>query len=115
MRDADRSDRAIAAPGSAVLGRRRHYGEFFGLDPLPERFGIVIGNCQAESMRLVLDAPERRFVRVPPVHELDAADAARLRELVALADHIVSQPIRDDYRSLLSAPVRSPPSPQAPS
>ncbi|GAA1643079.1 WcbI family polysaccharide biosynthesis putative acetyltransferase [Microbacterium flavum] len=100
MRDADRSDRAIAAPGSAVLGRRRHYGEFFGLDPLPERFGIVIGNCQAESMRLVLDAPERRFVRVPPVHELDAADAARLRELVALADHIVSQPIRDDYRSL---------------
>lgn len=83
-----------------MLGRRRHYGEFFGLDPLPERFGIVIGNCQAESMRLVLDAPERRFVRVPPVHELDAADAARLRELVALADHIVSQPIRDDYRSL---------------
>lgn len=83
-----------------MLGRRRHYGEFFGLDPLPERFGIVIGNCQAESMRLVLDTPERRFVRVPPVHELDAADAARLRELVALADHIVSQPIRDDYRSL---------------
>lgn len=90
----------VAPNGSAVLARREHYSEFFGLTPLPERFGVLLGNCQAESLRIVLDAPGRRFVRVPPVHEMDAAEAARLHEVVRAAEIVVSQPIRDDYRDL---------------
>lgn len=91
---------AVAPAGSEVLARRRHYAEFFGLVPLPERFGVTLGNCQAESLRLVIDAPAHRFVRVPPVHEMDAAETARLHEIVAVAETVVSQPIRDDYRDL---------------
>ena len=90
----------IAPSGSAVLGRRMHYGEFYGLLPLPESFGVVLGNCQAESLRLVMDAPERRYVRVPPVHEMTAEDADRLHELVASAHTVVTQPVRDDYHDL---------------
>lgn len=88
----------IAEIDSAVLGRRRHYGAFFGLDPLPARFGVVVGNCQAESLRIVLDAPGRPLVRVPPVHEMSAAEADRLHEVVSHAAYVVSQPIRHDYR-----------------
>lgn len=90
----------VAPNGSAVLARERHYSEFFGHAPLPERFGVILGNCQAESLRLVIDAPEHRFVRVPPVFEMDAAEASRLHEVVGAADIVVSQPIRDDYRDL---------------
>lgn len=90
----------VAPDGSSVIGRRRHYGQFYGLDPLPDGFGVVIGNCQAESLRLVLDAPDRPFVRVPPVHEMDAADAERLHQILGDARLVISQPIRDDYRGL---------------
>lgn len=83
-----------------MLARRRHYSEFYGLSPLPERFGAVLGNCQAESLRMVMDSPEHRFVRVPAVHEMTDADTARLHEIVRVAETVVSQPIRDDYRDL---------------
>lgn len=91
---------AVAPAGSAVLSRRRHYAEFFGLMPLPDAFGVVVGNCQAESLRLVMDAPDRRFVRVPPVHEMTRDEAERLHALTAAAHTVVTQPIRDDYRDL---------------
>lgn len=90
----------VAPTGSVVLARQKHYSEFYGLTPLPERFGVVLGNCQAESLRVVMDAPKHRFMRVPAVHEMTAADAARLHEIAGLADVVVSQPIRDDYRDL---------------
>lgn len=83
-----------------MLGRRRHYGEFYGIAPLPESFGVVLGNCQAESLRLVMDAPQRRFIRVPPVHEMTADDARRLHEVAAAAHTVVTQPVRDDYHDL---------------
>ncbi len=96
-----REKRTTLAPaGSPVLERRRHYAEFYGLEALPEEFGVVLGNCQAESLRIVMDAPGRRFVRVPPVHEMTAEDAERLHALVAEAHSVVTQPIRDDYRDL---------------
>lgn len=88
------------APGSAIDARRRHYAEFSGLEPLPDSFGVVLGNCQAESLRIVMDAPERRFVRVPPVHEMTAEDATRLHEVVRVAHTVVTQPVRDDYHGL---------------
>lgn len=100
MSHGHQSGTTVASAGPAVLRRERHYGEFFGHDPLPADYGVVIGNCQAESLRLVMDAPHRRFVRTPPVHEMDAVEAGRLHALVAAADVVVSQPIRDDYRGL---------------
>ncbi|MET3467008.1 WcbI family polysaccharide biosynthesis putative acetyltransferase [Microbacterium sp. 1262] len=72
---------------------------FRGVEP-PEGFGLVVGNCQAESMRIVLDAPDRPTVRVPPVHEMDAADVERLHELLPRASFLVAQPVRDDYHGL---------------
>lgn len=72
---------------------------FRGAEP-PAGFGLVVGNCQAESMRIVLDAPDRPTVRVPPVHEMDAADVERLHELLPLASFLVAQPVRDDYHGL---------------
>ncbi|WP_138946969.1 WcbI family polysaccharide biosynthesis putative acetyltransferase [Plantibacter sp. M259] len=90
-----------AAPaGSPIEARRRHYAEFSGLAPLPTDFGVVLGNCQAESLRTVMDAPERRFVRVPAVHEMTAEDARRLHDVVGAAHTVVSQPVRDDYHGL---------------
>lgn len=100
MSHAEQLGTAVAQNGSAVLSRERHYAEFFGHAPLPERFGVILGNCQAESLRLVIDAPGRRFIRVPPVFEMDAAETARLHQVAAAADIVVSQPIRDDYRDL---------------
>src|SRR5690349_14870496 len=87
---------AVAPTVSTVLARRVHYAEFFGLAAFPEHYGVVLGNCQAESLRMVIDAPEHRFIRVPPVHEMSGAEVERLHEVVAAADIVVSQPIRDD-------------------
>ncbi|WP_285025452.1 WcbI family polysaccharide biosynthesis putative acetyltransferase [Plantibacter sp. ME-Dv--P-122b] len=89
-----------APAGSPIEARRRHYAEFYGLAPLPPAFGVVLGNCQAESLRTVMDAPDRRFVRVPAVHEMTAEDAERLHEVVGAAHTVVSQPVRDDYHGL---------------
>ncbi|WP_307485486.1 WcbI family polysaccharide biosynthesis putative acetyltransferase [Microbacterium trichothecenolyticum] len=91
---------SLADHGEAVIARRRHYAEFFGEAPLPADFGLVVGNCQAESLRLVIASEELPAIRVPAVHELTAADAARLHGLLAAAAFLVVQPIRDDYRGL---------------
>lgn len=64
---------------------------------------LVVGNCQAEALRGVLDAvPDRpyRTARMPPVHELTAADLPHLRSLLAETAVLVSQPIRQNYRDL---------------
>lgn len=87
--------------------RRRHYGVFYGLDPIPSDDGrplaIVLGNCQAESVRVLLgDAPTSalRTVRVPPVFELVEDDLAHLARLLDHVDVLVTQPVRGDYRGL---------------
>lgn len=88
-----------------MTGRRQHYAHFYGLLPLPrdERPLLVVhGNCQAESLRVLLDghASPVRTVRVPPVHELTAEDLPHLDRLLAEVDVLVSQPVRDGYRGL---------------
>jgi hypothetical protein len=88
-----------------VTGRRQHYAHFYGLLPLPrdERPLLVVhGNCQAESLRVLLagDASPVRTVRMPPVHELTAEDLPHLDRLLAEVDVLVSQPVRDGYRGL---------------
>lgn len=61
---------------------------------------LVVGNCQAESLRLLLDANDLRTVRLPAVHELTTADIGALGDLLARTDLLVVQPIADDYRGL---------------
>lgn len=53
-----------------MTGRRQHYAHFYGLAPLPSDdrpLLVVHGNCQAESLRVLLDgaASPVRTVRVP--------------------------------------------------
>lgn len=89
-----------------VPGRRLHYGEFYGLREVPQDSRpllVVHGNCQAESLRvLVGDGPGApvRTVRVPPVHELEADDLPHLDALLAQVDVLVSQPVAGGYRGL---------------
>ncbi|GAB3698333.1 WcbI family polysaccharide biosynthesis putative acetyltransferase [Corynebacterium nasicanis] len=87
------------------LPRRRHYGEFYQLTVAERRadrpFVAVMGNCQAESLRILLDSSGAvDSFRLPPVHEFTAEDIALLAPVLARADVLVSQPIRADYREL---------------
>ncbi len=91
----------------AAAGRTRHYGEFYGVTEAPgtddREMLVVWGNCQAEALRIVLSSsPDLPFrtVRVPPVHELESSDLARVEHLVRRAAVIVSQPVRAGYRGL---------------
>ena len=89
-------------PTPAVDGRTRHYGHFYGLDE-PAGDGpvaLVVGNCQAESLRIALDGGGLRTVRTPAVHELVTADLPHLDRWLARASLLVSQPVRDDYHDL---------------
>lgn len=87
-----------------MTGRRQHYAHFYGLLPIPtddRPLLLVHGNCQAESLRVLLDgAASVRTVRVPPVHELTADDLPHLDRLLAQIDVLVSQPVADGYRDL---------------
>lgn len=76
-----------------------HFAEFWHGRPR-EDYGVVVGNCQAESVRLVLDSDELPLVRVPPVYLLDAAATRRLHEVVAGAAALIAQPVKDDYHGL---------------
>lgn len=91
---------SLADHGGTVIARRRHYAEFFGEARLPARFGVVVGNCQAESLRLVIASEALPAIRIPAVHELTATDAVRLHDVLARASFLVAQPVRDDYRGL---------------
>ncbi|WP_404392752.1 WcbI family polysaccharide biosynthesis putative acetyltransferase [Humibacillus xanthopallidus] len=101
-RDASSDVRAITADPA----RARHYGHFYGLEPLPDGdrpLLVVHGNCQAESLRQLLqDAPGAPWssVRLPPVHELAADEVPLLQRLLARADVVLTQPIADDYHDL---------------
>lgn len=97
------------SPDPVVVGRRRHYGHFYGLTPLPEQpLLLVWGNCQGESFRLLLGGDpgaelvggELVSVRVPPAFELTADEVPLLHRLVERARVLVSQPIPDDYRGM---------------
>lgn len=87
--------------------RRWHYRDFYrppGAAPATSApLWLVVGNCQAEALRLILDAvPQRpyRTARIPPVHELERSDLSHLDELLNETAVLICQPIRDDYRDL---------------
>ncbi|MDN7119819.1 peptide ABC transporter ATPase [Nocardioides sp. ChNu-153] len=93
---------------------RQHFGAFHGLrdaDPADASSGaappaadaplvVVVGNCQAESLRLLLASDDVRTVRLPAIHELGADDVPLLRTLLARTDLFVSQPVGAGYRGL---------------
>ncbi|AGZ42935.1 WcbI family polysaccharide biosynthesis putative acetyltransferase [Actinoplanes friuliensis] len=82
--------------------RTRHFGVFYGLDE-PTGDGdvaLVVGNCQAESLRIMLDGAGLRTVRMPAVHELVTGDLPHLDRWLARTTLLISQPIRDDYHGL---------------
>ncbi|WP_234880283.1 WcbI family polysaccharide biosynthesis putative acetyltransferase [Mycolicibacterium litorale] len=88
-------------------GRVWHYRDFYrppGTAPATSApLWLVVGNCQAEALRILLDAvPQRpyRTARIPPVHELQRSDLRHLDDLLAETSVLVCQPIRDDYRGL---------------
>ena len=87
--------------------RRWHRAAFHGLEPLPPDDGRpllgVWGNCQAESLRVLLgDGPDAAFrtVRLPPVFEITAEELPDLVRTASALDVLVVQPVRDDYRGL---------------
>ena len=100
MRGSEDGSTSLADDAAAVIARRRHYAEFFGDAVPPAGYGVVVGNCQAESIRLVVSSGDHPAVRIPAVHEMDAADAERLHRLLAGAAFLIVQPIRDGYRGL---------------
>lgn len=81
--------------------RDLHYAAFYGLAPLDDGPVLVVhGNCQAESLRVLLDAPDVVAVRVPPVHELVPGDVDHLLHLLSRAEVVVTQPVRERYHGL---------------
>lgn len=82
--------------------RQRHYGEFYRLHPFPPGttpLVAVVGNCQAESLRILLNSTGvLRSFRIPPVHEWAAADLPLVHRVLNRADVLITQPVRDDYR-----------------
>lgn len=84
--------------GSTEDARRGHYSGFHDGSTTSDGSLVVVGNCQAESLRLLLDPDGSHSVRIPPVFELTASEVPRLHELVSRADALVVQPVRDGYR-----------------
>jgi hypothetical protein len=83
--------------------RRRHYTDFYDGPPGTGPVTVVLGNCQAESLRVLLATSADRSapaVRIPPVHELTVDDLPPLRRLLTRIRVLLSQPIRDGYRGL---------------
>ena len=101
-----RPRRAVSGAGGASeeQARREHYGDFYGLHDgglgRVDAIALVSGNCQAESLRVMLDGGGLQTVRIPPVHELTADDLPYLDQWLGRARLLVSQPVRDDYRGL---------------
>lgn len=81
-----------------------HYAGFYadradtGTDDRPRV--VVVGNCQAESLRVLLDDDDVSTVRLPPIHEIEADDVPRLTRLLARTEVLVTQPVGADYRGL---------------
>ncbi|MGU3432952.1 WcbI family polysaccharide biosynthesis putative acetyltransferase [Actinomycetes bacterium M1A6_2h] len=86
-------------------GRTRHYGEFYGIHETDDDrpLVLILGNCQAEALRVVLDEvtdKPYRTMRIPPVHELTDSDVPHVRRAAAKTATLLTQPIRSGYRDL---------------
>ncbi|MEO7062033.1 MAG: WcbI family polysaccharide biosynthesis putative acetyltransferase, partial [Lapillicoccus sp.] len=97
---------ALPAMARADLPRAYHYGEFYGLKPLPDAgrpLLVVHGNCQAESLRVLLQgAPESPCVsvRIPALHEITAEEVPLLERLLQRCALVLTQPVSSGYHGL---------------
>ena len=69
------------------------------------KVAVIYGNCQAEALLQVLKqraafTQQYQLVSIPPVQSLQPRDLHRVSALVARADLLLTQPVRDDYRGL---------------
>ncbi|WP_410599754.1 WcbI family polysaccharide biosynthesis putative acetyltransferase [Amycolatopsis sp. lyj-90] len=84
-------------------GRFAHYRAFYDGPASKAPIALVMGNCQAESVRVML-ATSKSFpctlVRVPPVHELVSNDMDHLDALLKRTEILLTQSVRSDYRGL---------------
>ncbi len=88
-------------------GRCASYRAFYQGGPAKTPIALVVGNCQAESVRIVL-ASSKSFpytlVRVPPVHELTLNDMYLLRTLLKRTETLLTQPVRADLSARPTRP-----------
>jgi hypothetical protein len=85
------------------MARRQHYRDFYAPSHTGRPVALVVGNCQAESVRVLLagsDTFPYQTVRMPPVHELVTSDLPHLHEVLRRTSVLITQPVRDDYRDL---------------
>lgn len=110
MKQQERTEAVLPPAEETITGRHHHYGEFYRLKHVnsPEDSAhlprvAVVGNCQAESLRILLDSSGAvSSYRIPPVHEWTADDMRYVGATLAQTDVLISQPIRDNYRDLPS-------------
>ena len=81
-------------------------GSSTGSRPLPDDdrpLLVLHGNCQAESLRLLLQrAPQAPClsVRIPPLHEIAVDEIHCLERLLARCAVLLTQPVADGYHDL---------------
>ncbi|QGU07139.1 hypothetical protein COCCU_05975 [Corynebacterium occultum] len=84
--------------------RHHHFGGFYQLHPRRRGNGpavAVIGNCQAESLRILLASSNKvDSFRIPPIHEWESSDLPFVEAALAKTDVLISQPVKADYRDL---------------
>lgn len=113
MKHLNSSELALELRRESPTPRDYHYGEFYKLREIADDLETghdaaasaprvaVVGNCQAESLRILLATTGAvRSFRIPPIHEWDEADLPFVRHLLADTDVLISQPVRDNYRDL---------------
>ncbi|MDU0479614.1 WcbI family polysaccharide biosynthesis putative acetyltransferase [Staphylococcus chromogenes] len=88
-----------------VTPRHHHYATFYQLESPPTPAArprvAVIGNCQAESLRILLDSTGAiSSFRIPPIHEWETDDLPFVRAALTQTDVLVMQQVRADYRGL---------------
>ncbi|ALC05740.1 hypothetical protein CDES_06615 [Corynebacterium deserti GIMN1.010] len=89
----------------ATVARRRHYADFYRLRApiqINENPSVaVVGNCQAESLRILLDSTGAvNSFRIPAIHEWTSEDIDLIRMVLRTTDILIMQPVRDNYRGL---------------
>lgn len=92
-------------PAVEPTPRNLHYGAFYDLAPIDEGKPLLLvhGNCQAESLRVLLEGHfghEVTTARLVPAHELSADDVPYLHRILRRASLLVTQPIVAGYRGL---------------
>ena len=93
---------ALADRSAAESHHYRHFlaGPQEDLGDTDRPLLLAVGNCQAESLRLLLDAGDVRTVQVPPLHDLRPVEVPVLQRWLTRTDLLVTPPVAPDYRGL---------------